>query len=229
MNPIQSWGEAITVSLLGLWERLVMFLPSLIGALFVFLAGMVVAVSLGKVVAKAIALLKVDAVVEKINFGENFRKSGMKIEVSAIIGGLVKWFLILVFLMAATDILKLNQVTAFLNNVILYIPNIVVAAVILSVAFILGNFVFNLVRHSTRVAGVVRAEVVAVVSKWAIVVFGFLAALLQLGIAPSLVNTIFIGVVAALSLASGLAFGLGGKEEAGLLLKKLREDLEGKR
>jgi hypothetical protein len=229
MNPIQSWGEAITLSLLGLWERLIVFLPSLIGALFVFLAGMVVAVSLGKVVAKAISLLKVDSVVEKLNLGENFRNSGMKIEISAIIGGLVKWFLILVFLMAATDILKLSQVTMFLNNVIFYIPNIVVAAVILSIAFILGNFVFNLVRHSTRVAGVVRAEVVAVISKWAIVIFGLLAAMLQLGIAPSLVNTIFIGVVAALSLAAGLAFGLGGKDEAALLLRKLREDLEGKK
>lgn len=229
MGPVQTWGEAIALSLVGLWERLVMFLPSLIGALFVFLAGMVVAVSLSKVVEKAIRMLKVDAVIEKLNLGENFRRSGMKIELSKILGGLVKWFLILVFLMAATDILKLSQVTAFLNNIILYIPNIVVAAVILSIAFILGNFVFNLVRHSTRVAGVVRAEVVAVLSKWSIVVFGLLAALLQLGIAPSLVNTIFIGVVAALSLAIGLAFGLGGRDEAALLLKKLREDLEEKK
>lgn len=229
MGPVQTWGEAIALSLVGLWERLVMFLPSLIGALFVFLAGMVVAVSLGKVVEKAIQMLKVDAVIERLNLGENFRRSGMKIELSKILGGLVRWFLILVFLMAATDILKLNQVTAFLNNVILYIPNIVVAAVILSIAFILGNFVFNLVRHSTRVAGVARAEVVAAISKWSIVVFGFLAALLQLGIAPSLVNTIFIGVVAALSLAVGLAFGLGGRDEAALLLKRLREDLEEKK
>jgi len=229
MESVQTWGEAIALSLVGLWERLVLFLPSLIGALFVFLAGMVVAASLSKVVEKAIQLLKVDAVIEKLNLGENFRRSGMKIELSKILGGLVKWFLILVFLMAATDILKLSQVTAFLNNIILYIPNIVVAAVILSIAFILGNFVFNLVRHSTRVAGVVRAEVVAAVSKWAIVVFGFLAALLQLGIAPSLVNTIFIGVVAAFSLAVGLAFGLGGRDEAALLLKKLREDLEEKK
>ncbi len=104
-----------------------------------------------------------------------------------------------------------------------------VASVILSIAFILGNVVFELVRHSTRVAGVVRAEVVATISKWAIVIFGLLAAMLQLGIAPSLVNTIFIGVVSAVSLAAGLAFGLGGKEEAALLLKKMREDLEGKR
>jgi hypothetical protein len=229
MGSVQTWGEAIALSLVGLWERLIMFLPSLIGALFVFLAGMVVAVSLSKVVEKAVKLLKVDAVIEKLNLGENFRRSGMKIELSKILGGLVKWFLILVFLMAATDILKLSQVTAFLNNVILYIPNIVVAAVILSIAFILGNFVFNLVRHSTRVAGVVRAEVVATVSKWAIVVFGLLAALLQLGIAPSLVNTIFIGVVAALSLAVGLAFGLGGRDEAAHLLKRLREDLEEKK
>jgi len=138
---------------------------------------------------------------------------------------LVKWFLVLVFLMAATDILQLTQVSAFLNSVILYIPNIVIAVIILSLAFLLGNFVFHIVRSSTKVAGVMSASFLAVIAKWSIIIFGLLAALIQLGIATSLVNTIFFGLVAAFSIAFGLAFGIGGKEEAALLLKKIREDL----
>lgn len=225
MGSVQTWGEAITMSLLGLWERFINFLPSLIGALLIFFLGLIVAVALGKAAEKLINLLRVDHLVEKMKLGERFKDAGIQIKISKFFGELVKWFLILVFLMAATDILKLTQVSAFLNSVILYIPNIVIATIILSVAFLLGNFIYQAVRSSTKIAGVVSASLVGTVAKWAIIIFGLLAALIQLGIAVSLVNTIFIGLVAALSLAFGLAFGLGGKEEAGLILKKIREDM----
>ena len=149
----------------------------------------------------------------------------MELNVAKFMGGLVKWFLILVFLMAATDILRLTQVTNFLNSIILYLPNVVVAAVILAVAFLVANFVFAVVKGSTKVAGIVSATLLATVAKWAIVIFGFLAALIQLGIAASLINTLFIGFVAMLALAGGLAFGLGGKDEAALILKKIRQEI----
>ncbi len=225
MESIQTWGAAITMSMMGLWERFINFLPSLIGALLVFLFGMIVAIALGKVAEKLIGLLRIDQLLEKMKIGDKIKSSGIKIKVSVFFGELVKWFLILVFLMAATDILKLTQVSGFLNSVIFYIPNVVIATIILSIAFLLGNFVYEAVRSSTRVAGVLSANFLGTIAKWAIIIFGLLAALIQLGIAVSLVNTIFIGLVAAFSLAFGLAFGIGGKDEAGLILKKLRENL----
>ena len=127
--------------------------------------------------------------------------------------------------MAATDILKLVQVTNFLNSIILYLPNVVVAAVILAVAFLVANFVYAVVKGSTKVAGLVSATLLATIAKWAIVIFGFLAALIQLGIATSLINTLFIGFVAMLALAGGLAFGLGGKDEAATILRKIRQEI----
>jgi len=226
MNPVQNWGDAITASLLELWSRFVGFLPALIGALLVFLLGLVAAVALGKAAEKIVGLLRIDYVLEKLRVGKKLEQAGLELRISKIFGELVKWFLILVFLMAATDILGLDQVTGFLNSVILYLPNVVVAIVILAVAFLLSNLVYDIVKGSTKAAGIVSARLLATLSKWAIVVFGLLAALLQLGIAVSLVNTIFIGIVAALSLAIGLAFGLGGKEEAAAIVKKLREDIK---
>ncbi len=225
MNPVQTWGEAITNSLIDLWMRFVGFLPSLIGALLVFFLGLIVAVTLGKAAEKVIGALRVDQVIEKMKIGEKLKGIGIKLSISRFFGELVKWFLILVFLMAATDILGLSQVTSFLNSIILYIPNLVVATIILAIAFLLGNFVYNIVRGSVKAAGVMSATLLATISKWAIVIFGLLAALVQLGIAVSLVNTLFIGVVAALALAAGLAFGLGGKEEAASVLRKLREEI----
>lgn len=226
MNPVQNWGDAITMSLLELWSRFVNFLPALIGALLVFLLGLIAAVALGKAAEKIVSLLRIDYVLEKLRVGKKLEQAGLELRISKIFGELVKWFLILVFLMAATDILGLEQVTGFLNNVILYIPNVVVAVVILAVAFLLSNLAYDIVKGSTKAAGIVSARFLATLSKWAIVVFGLLAALLQLGIAVSLVNTIFIGIIAALSLAIGLAFGLGGKEEAAAIVRKLREDIK---
>jgi len=225
MTSVQTWGEAITLSLLNLWERFIAFLPVLVGAVLVFVAGWIVAVALGKAVEHIVKLLRIDDVIEKAGTKGRLRKAGVELNIAKFFGGLVKWFLVLVFLMAATDILHLVQVTGFLNSIVLYIPNVIVAAVILAVAFLVGNFVFAVIKGSTRVAGIVSATLLGTVAKWAIVIFGFLAALIQLGVASSLINTIFIGFVAMLALAGGLAFGLGGKDEAGDILKKLRKEI----
>lgn len=225
MNGVQTWGEAITLSLLNLSDRFISFLPVLIGAILVFVAGWIAAVIIGKFVATLVKAAGVDKAADKMGFGQKMNQVGIHCGISGFLGGLTKWFLILVFLMAATDILKLEQITRFLNSIIFYLPNVVVAVVILAVVFLLGNFVYGIVKGSTRAAGVVSATLLANISKWSIILFGIFAALIQLGVATQLVSTIFIGIVAMMSLAGGLAFGIGGKDEAALLLKKIREEM----
>lgn len=228
MNGVQSWGEAISNSLVILGEKLVNFLPALIGALLVLLAGWIIAIAIGKFVERLVKAVKIDHAVGKLSLGR-LSTNGQNFSVSAFLGGLVKWFLILVFVMAATDILQLTEVSNFLNNILLYIPNVVVAIIILAVVFLVGNFVYKIVKGSTRAAGVMSATLLAVISKWSIIIFGIFAAMIQLGIASSLVSTIFVGIVAMLALAGGLAFGLGGKDEAAAILKKLREEITERR
>lgn len=228
MNSVQTWGEAITKSLMDMWARFMNFIPQFIGALVVFIIGLIVASILGKVVEKLVKAIHVDQAIARLHINEKFRQAGFELSIAKLFGGIVKWFLILVFLMAATDILGLTQVTQFLNQILLYIPNVLVATVILSIAFLLANFLYVIVRGSTRAAGIMSASLLATIIKWAVLIFGFLAALIQLGIATSLVNTLFIGLVGALSLAAGLAFGLGGREEAALMLRKIREEISKK-
>lgn len=230
MENVKTWGEAITLSLISVGERMVNFLPTLLGALLVLIAGWIMAVTLGKLVEKMIKELGVDSAFKKMGFGSKASKNSLNLEISGFIGGIFKWFLVLVFLMAATDILQLSQVTVFLNKIIFYLPNVLVAVVILASVLLLGNFIYHIVKGSTRAAGVMSATLLATISKWSIIIFGFFAALIQLGVANSLVNTMFIGLVAMIALAGGLAFGLGGQGEAQLILKKLREELtEGKK
>jgi len=176
-------------------------------------------------VEKIIHSIRIDQALEKVGLKKRIGKFGNVFSVAEILGGMLKWFLILVFLMAATNILNLDQVTSFLNSIILYLPNVLVAVIILSVVFLLGNFVYGVVKGSTAAAGIMSATLLATISKWSIIVFGFFAALVQLGVASTLVNTIFIGIVSMFALAGGLAFGLGGRDEAALILKKLREEI----
>jgi len=225
MNPAQTWGEAIATSLIDLWIRFINFMPTLVGALLVFFLGLLVASVFGKVVERIIKALRVDNAIERLSIGEKLKQHGISTSLSHFMGQLVQWFLVLVFLMAATDILGLKQVTSYLNSIILYLPNVVVATIILTIAFLLGNLVYTIVRGSTKAAGVMSATLLATIIKWSIMIFGLLAALIQLGIATSLVNTIFIGLVSAISLAIGLAFGLGGRDEAALILRKIREEI----
>lgn len=229
MNPVQTWGQAIAASLIDLWVRFISYMPTLIGALLVFLLGIIIASILGKVIERIVRVSRADQALARISVGEKLREHGINMTLSEFLGKLVQWFLVLVFLMAATDILGLAEVTNFLNSIIIYLPNVVVATIILAIAFLLGNLTYTVVRSSTKAAGVINAGLLATIIRWSIVIFGLMAALLQLGIAKSLVNTIFIGVIAALSLATGLAFGLGGRDEAALILKKIRENITEKK
>ena len=226
MNTINDISGAVFVSWNQLLSKLIDFAPSFVGALLVFLVGLAVAVALGKVVTRTIKITQVDNLIKGGHLGKYLRDNSLQFSISDLCGALVKWFIILVSLMAAADILKLYQVTEFLNSIILYIPNIIVAVVILSIAFLLGNFVYKIVRSSVKAAGVVSASFLAVLAKWSIIIFGLLAALIQLGIAESLAEILFTGIVASVSLAFGLAFGLGGKEEAALIFRKIREEME---
>lgn len=225
MDDVKTWGEAITFSLINVGQKMVDFLPTLLGAFLVLVTGWIMAVTLGRLIEKMIKELGIDNSMKKMGLSGKNSRSGINFNVAGFIGGIFKWFLVLVFLMAATDILHLNQVTVFLNKIIFYLPNVLVSVVILASVFLLGNFVYHIVKGSTRAAGVMSATLLATISKWAIVIFGFFAALIQLGVADSLVNTMFIGLVAMISMAGGLAFGLGGRDEAQMILKKLREEL----
>ncbi len=222
---IQTWTEVVTASLQTLWSGFIGFLPNILGAIIVFLIGWLIAALLGKLAAQIIRALRVDQILEKMRFKKSLERANLTLDSGRFIGELVKWFFIIVFLMAATDILRLPQVTEFLKQILFYIPHLIVAVIILLVAVLVANFLQKLVRASVEAAGLKSAGFLAGVTKWAILIFAVLAALLQLGIVPALIQTIFIGFVAALAISAGLAFGLGGKDLAAQVLSKLRKDI----
>ncbi len=222
---IQTWTEVVTASLQTLWTGFLEFLPSLLGAVIVFIIGWVIATLLGKLAGQVIRALRIDQILEKMGFKKSFDRANLKLDSGNFFGELVRWFFIIVFLMASTDILGLPEVTIFLKTVLLYIPQLIVAVFILLIAVVVANFLQKLVKASVEAAGLNSANFLGAMTKWSVLVFAMLAALLQLGIVPSLIQTLFTGFVAAVTLAIGLSFGLGGKDTAAEFLDKLKKEV----
>ena len=216
----ENWGEAVMASLQNVWNQLLNGLPTFVAALVVLLAGILIASFLGKLAKKLVEYAQVDSLVGKTGVQDQL---GTRVSVSDLIGWIVKWFFIIATLLAVVNILNIEQVTSFLEQVLLYIPNVVAAVIILALGLIAGNFFHDVVERTTHASGMSEASVSALsaIAKWSIVVFALLAALVQLGIAANLIQILFTGFVAMLALAGGLAFGLGGKDKASKWLEKI--------
>ncbi len=219
MNFIpNAWGMAVASSGEGAWAKVTSYLPNIFGAVIVFVVGVFLSISLGILVAKILHKMKIDRAAEEIGLAHLLEQGGVKARISFLIGEMVKWFLFIVFLMAAADILHLEAVSLFLNSVLLYIPNVIVAAIILAISILIANFISKVIARSGEATKISHYHILGILGKWAILIFGVMAALVQLGVATSLLTILFAGLVAMLSLAGGLAFGLGGREKAAQLL-----------
>ena len=224
MNIFTSWGDAFTYSLQSIWVSFIEFVPRFVFAVVVFIIGWLIGSVIGKAIDQVISALKVDRALESAGVDSVMNRAGMKLNLGAFIGGLVKWFVIVVFLVASLDILQLTAVTDFLKTDVLgYLPNVIVAALVLVIATIISDFMGKVVMASAKAGGVRSANFLGTLTRYAIWLFAFIIALGQLGIAAPYMQILFTGLVAMLAIAGGLAFGLGGKEAAAQTLAKLHE------
>lgn len=229
MYGVESWSVVITQSLQGLWMGVIGFLPSLIGALVIIIVGLIVAAAFGTLVEKIFDSIKLNKLLNSIGLAPYFERAGLKLNGAAFLGRLTYWFLLIAFLLAASDALGLYAFSSFLSVVLAYVPNVIIAVLVMLAAVVVGNFLRNLIRASVRSTGLHAANFLGTLTWWAIIIFGFFAVLNQLNIAREIVNTVITGFIAMLAIAGGLAFGLGGKEYAAHLVGKLREHTESKR
>jgi len=216
-------SDIVRTSLLTLWGKVAGFVPQLIAAIVVFLVGWLVAVLLGKVAWHIVRVVRLDRGLEAIGFRRAWERSGYKLNSPLFFYESVKWFFIVVFLMAATDILGLTQVTEFLRTVVFYLPNVVVAALVMLIGVLVARFLEGLVRGSVKAARLASANLLGSLTKWAVLIFSLLIALNQLRVGDEIVRIVVMGVVAAGAIALGLSFGLGGKSHAEDFIGRMRQ------
>ncbi len=226
---VQTWGDVLTASFQNVWVGVARFLPNLVVAIIIVILGWLIGAVIGKAIWQIFRSIRVDEALRKTGFESLLRRGGMDLDSGSFVGGLVKWFIIVVFIVAAFEVLGLNQVNAFLSQVVLgYLPQVIVAVLVLLVAGVVGEVVQRIVNTSARAAEIRSAHTLGILSRWAIWIFGLLVALSQLGVGVQIIQTLFMGVVVALSLAFGLSFGLGGQQAAAEWIDRARTEMRGK-
>ncbi|HEU4677775.1 MAG TPA: hypothetical protein VFS75_03615 [Candidatus Paceibacterota bacterium] len=193
-------------------------LPNIAGAVLIILIGWVIAVIVAAIVRRGLQWMGADGLFEKT--GVNRSPISSRTRVSNVVGAFVKWLIILGAVGIAAEIVHLDGVAAFIGSLFAYVPNILVAAVILVVGFITADKVSALIGASTTFSSLSKdgRMLVTQAAKYGIIVFSVMAALTQLNIVPQLIEIAFAGLVFALA----LAFGLGGREHASELIARLK-------
>lgn len=212
-----------------LFADVVAILPSIVLAVLLVTLGWLVGAGIGSLVARVVGALRVDDALRSANVNHIVERAGFRFSSGGFLGGLVKWFIIAVFFVVALDVLELGPVTAFLSQIVFYyVPQVIMAVLILLIAALLADFVGRLVVGAAKAANIGSPFFLGSVARWAIWVFAILAALDHLNVASSLVQTLFTGIIAAISLALGLSFGLGGRDAAARYIDRATKELSQK-
>ncbi|WP_433165941.1 mechanosensitive ion channel family protein [Kribbella sp. CA-247076] len=195
--------------------KLLGFVPNLLGGLVILVVGYFVAKVLGKLVGKLLGKVGFDQWMERAGVSGVLQRSGTGLTASAMLGKVVFWFVFLISFTMFASALGVPEISAFMSDMLGYIPRIFAAIVIICLAALFANFLAAIIRGATG------NETLAKVGKYAILVYAAFAALTQLGIAVQLTGNTLLIVLAGAALAMGLAFGLGGREMAGRALSNL--------
>jgi len=219
------WYSVTFQALQNLWQGFLNFIPTLIGAILVFIVGWFIAIAIGKLVAEILKRIKFDRLFEKGAWKAALEKAELKISASEFIGAIFKWVLIIVFLQVAVGILGWMQFAVLLGKVIGYLPNVIVAALIFVVAVVAADIVEKVVVAAAEGAKFAYTHLAGAIVKWSIWIFAILAILRQLIIVPELVEVLFKALVYGIVAMLVISFGLGGKEVATEILQNLKKKL----
>lgn len=221
-----NWQEALLNAWQPVWAAFTGFLPRFVGALVVFVIGLLIANWLGKLVQAALKAVRFQELSKKIGAEAFWKRAEIKLTTIQIIGLFVKWFIILVFFIATVDILGLTAVSVVLTSFLAFIPSVVSAALIFSAGFIVAGLVEGLVKGALTTVEHEAAKPVGRLARWAVIIIAFFAAISELKVAQELVETFFTGLTWTIVLAVGLAIGLGTKDVVAKILNDWYDKLK---
>src|SRR3989344_1342937 len=218
MNFVSQTFSAIAGSLVYVTSS---FLPKFFAGLIILLIGIIISSLIRDLIKIIFSYLKLEKWLESAGL---VKAREFQIWPN-ILSELARWTTIFIFLISAVETWTIPKVGDVLNQLLLFLPNVFMAVVIAWVGLVSGRFVFDIVRHGIGGGGGEEAIILCNIAKLTIFFFTALIILTQLGLAADLVKILFTGIVSMLALAFGLAFGLGGQDEAKDILKKIRQKI----
>ncbi len=225
MNNIWlTWGDVFNTSLQSLWFGFVQFTPKLVVAVVFFIVGWVLGSLIARAIEQVFNSLRIDGLFRAIG-AENFlRRAGVNLNSGHFVAEIVKWFIVIVFLLPSLNLVGLDEVSAFLGDSVLgFLPQVVIAALVLIIAAVVSEGLSKTVLATARAMNLKASNMLATVAKYAVWIFAIIIALGKLGLGDYM-SILFSGLVAMLALAGALAFGLGAKEAAGRFIERLGEE-----
>jgi hypothetical protein len=222
------WDNLIADPIRQMLTKILAYLPILLGALIILIVGWLVAKAIRRIVDWLLKTVRFDAMADKTGISEVLKKGDLKITAREVVSGLVYWLIIIMVLVMTVDALGLPKAADVLASLFAYVPKVIAALLVLVVAMFLASFVSGIVRTASGNANLPKPELIAGISRWAIIIFAATIAMEQLGIAPLLVGTAFNIILGGIVLALALAFGLGGKDAAARYLEELKQKRSGK-
>lgn len=228
MNNIWvTWGDVFNSSLQDLWWSFIQFAPKLIIAIILFIIGWVLGSLIAKAFEQVFGALKVDKLFQSVGADDLFRKAGMSLNSGYFVGQVMKWFVLIIFLLPSLALVGLDSIGMFLKEDVLgYLPRVIIAAFILIIATVVADALSRAISAGAKSMNLRSANMLGTVAKYAIWVFAFIIALGQLGVAPAYMQILFSGIIAMFALAGALAFGLGAKDHASHLISKISQEIK---
>ncbi|MFH1375124.1 MAG: hypothetical protein ABIH35_00435 [Patescibacteria group bacterium] len=213
----------------SLWIGILSVIPNIAEGIVILIVGWIVAKIISRVIGKITEVIRLDQVLTTAGVKNIFQKAGIQLNIEAIFEEVTKWFILIAFFMSAAKAFGLPQINEFLGNVLNYIPNVIIAVLIVIAGVLIANFVADLAHGTTKATKTGSPHVVSTIVRYAVIIFTVIVALGQLQVGGSFLSSFFNNLGLALAAAFGLAFGLGGKEAAADVIRKVRKDIGGKK
>jgi uncharacterized membrane protein YjgN (DUF898 family) len=223
MLAVLEWGNLIVEPVTQMLTRIMAYLPVLLGALVILIIGWLVAKGIRQLVDWLLKAVRFDTMADKAGISEILKKGDLKITARDVVSGLVYWLVIIMVLVMVVNALGLPKASDILASLFAYIPKVIAALLVLIVAMFLASFVSGIVRTAAGNSNLPKPEIIAGISRWAIIIFGATISLEELGIAPLLVVTTFNIILGGVCLALAIAFGLGSKDAVAKYLEELKK------
>ena len=223
------WEATIMQPVEAMWTRVLGFIPTLVSVLLILIIGWILAAIAKKVITRFLKLARLDTVSEKIGIANIPTKGDINYTLSEIMGVIIYWLLMLVVLLAAVNALQLTVAAELLNQVILYVPNVIASVFILVLGIFFASIMANTVRTAAANAGIPQARSLGQFSQVIVVIFTIVEALKQLRIDTSIIELLIKATLAALALGIGLAIGLGCKDMAARYVGSLIDSFKAKK
>lgn len=214
--------EPVNDVIVRFYERLTDYLPNLFGGLLILIIGFTLANLTKRLLLSLFSFFKVSFLLQKMRLMHQKEVDMWQ----QVIAEVIRWTIIILFLIPTLEVLGLSRATVVLNQFLLYLPNVIIAVIIGFVGIIASNLASDLIHQSIHTINDKSADTLAFMAKSAIIFFTVLIVMNQLGVAQDLIRILFTGIVAMFALAGGIAFGVGGKDFAKELLEILRQKMK---